>query len=555
MITTWLETIGNAVLHHLWQMALLYIAYQWLCVARVRTAAGRYRLALSLQLMGLLLLVANLALPAAWPVAYTAPAIGVSSNGLLQALYRAMGIAYALFTGCALLKQGLAWQQLTRLSALPAQKAPVQWRIFVQKHAEWLHIKKGVTLKLCARAVPATYGWLKPVILLPVACINGLSPRQVEAVLLHELAHIKRDDFFWNLVFQLSQIFLYFNPFCQMLQRHALSEAEKACDDWVIQFGYSPAEYSEALVKIARMENEIPAAFSLAATGSKSGLYLRIHRLLTGKEQQRPSWKMHLAAAALIALLWLPGQLPRQQPPATTPGTAGTLATLRQYYSRFAIPVSGRLAAKANLLAPVVDLPVHPGPTLPPAGVLVAASTVPRKPLTTAAATRAATQQQQAPQTETAAWLDAQPEQSAPLFLNTGNLETLKAASPELNQSKAMPAFEQLLNKLEANHCLEHEEWEELALLIEYYTELKKALITAYEKQQGYPEVTYAKAAAPRAKEILMIVYDENAGTLAASSVSVRLLPVVIQEDLAGNPDKQVVLLKKKAPKKKAVDL
>lgn len=550
MTTTWLETLGNAVLHHLWQMALLYLAYQWLCASKVRTAAGRYRLALGLQLLGLLLFVVNLVLPAARPVIYSASAAPIGGFGILQALYRALGMAYAVFTTIALVKQWLAWQQLNLLGAMPAQKAPVQWRIFVQKHAEWLHIKKTVVLKLCAKAAPATYGWLKPVILLPVACVNGLSTRQVEAVLLHELAHIRRDDFFWNLIFQLSQILLYFNPFCQMLQRHALSEAEKACDDWVMQFGYSPAEYSEALVKIARMEKEAPAAFSLAATGKKSGLYLRIHRMLTGKDQQQPSWKMHLAVVALTALLCLPGLLPLRKP-AVTASRKSTLALLQQYYSRFATPVSAGFAAVAATEVPA-GAPLRQNLQLAQGESFVAAKQPALPAKVPALAVPAA---DKVAQTETSAWLAAQPEENTPLFLNTGNLENIRAASPELNESKAMPAFEQLLDKLEANNCLESEEWEELALLIEYYTELKKALIAAYEKQQGYPEVAYAKVPAAHEKEILMIVYDENAGTLAASPVKVRSLPVLIQEDLAGNPGKQVVLLKKKAAKKKVVDL
>jgi beta-lactamase regulating signal transducer with metallopeptidase domain len=552
MTITWLETLGNAVLHHLWQMALVYLAYQWLCAFRVSTAGNRYRVALGLQLLGLLLFVVNLVLPAALPVIYSASVAPMGSSGILQSLYRALGMAYAVFTTIALVKQWLAWQQLNRLRTIPAQKAPVHWRIFVQKHAEWLHIKKTVVLKLCAQAVPATYGWIKPVILLPVACINGLTTRQVEAVLLHELAHIKRNDFFWNLIFQLSQILLYFNPFCQMLQRHALSEAEKACDDWVIRFGYSPTEYSEALVKIARMEKNAQAAISLAATGKKSVLYTRINRLLTGKDQQRPSWKMHLVVLAIIAMLFFPGLLPLRQLAATA-SKKNIHALLQQYYSRFATPVSAGFVAVAS---PEVSASAPLGKKQPidkwQEQSVVAAKQPALPDKVPALAEPAADGVADA---ETSARLATQTDENTPLFLNTGNLENMLAASPELHESKAMPAFKQLLDKLEANNCLESEEWEELVLLIEYYTELKKALLAAYEKQQGYPAVAYAKVPAADEKEILMIMYDENSGTLAASPVKVRLLPVLIQEDLAANPGKQVVLLKKKATKKKIMDL
>jgi hypothetical protein len=226
---------------------------------------------------------------------------------------------------------------------------------------------------------------------------------------------------------------------------------------------------------------------------------------------------------------------------------------LQQYYSRFATPVSAGFVAVAS---PEVSASAPLGKKQPidkwQEQSVVAAKQPALPDKVPALAEPAADGVADA---ETSARLATQTDENTPLFLNTGNLENMLAASPELHESKAMPAFKQLLDKLEANNCLESEEWEELVLLIEYYTELKKALLAAYEKQQGYPAVAYAKVPAADEKEILMIMYDENSGTLAASPVKVRLLPVLIQEDLAANPGKQVVLLKKKATKKKIMDL
>lgn len=543
MTTTWLETLGNAVLHHLWQMGLLYLLYRWLCAGRVKTPAGRHKLALSFQLLALLLFAANLL----WqPAGVVYPGIAkpqVFAPQLLQLLYRLLGVGYGFFTAVALGRQIMAWQQLSRLGSLQAQKAPLQWRLFVQKHADWLQVKKEVTIRLCAKTVPVTFGWLKPVILLPVACINGLTNSQVEAILLHELAHIKRADFFWNMVLQVTHVLLYFNPFCRLLQQDALNCAEKACDDWVLQFGYNPAEYSEALLKIARMGHIAPA-YSLAATGKKnSGLYLRIHRMLTGMENNRPSWKMHVAAAAMVVLVWALGMpLPKHRVSATASANAYKL--LQQRYSRFTKP-----AIAANPVTADAAFQKAKPENSQAAVSLISNATANPKNKTKL------TKNQTTPATATD-WLATQQVNMTPLFLNTGNLETIKEESPELHRSNGMPAFEQLLEKLETTHSLENEEWEELVMLIDYYTELKKALLMAYQKQQNGPEMRYAKDAfTPKTKEILMIVFDEKAGTLAATGVEVRSLPLVIQEDLAGTPGKQVLLVKKKAPRGKVVDL
>ena len=546
MTNTWLETLGNAVLHHLWQMALLYLLYQWACAGRVKTAANRHRLAILFQLTALILFAVNIIWLPGWLTNSGSLSAEVFTPSLLNLLNRLLGVGYGVFTALALGKQLLAWQQLNRLEALASQKAPLQWRLFVQKHAGWLQVKKEVTIRLCAKAVPATFGWLKPVILLPVACINGLTNCQVEAILLHELAHIKRADFFWNMVLQVTHVLLYFNPFCRLLQQDAMNHAEKACDDWVLQFGYNPAEYSEALLKIARMEHPAPA-YSLAATGKKnSGLYLRIHRMLTGMENNRPSWKMHVAAAAMVILVWALGMpLPKQVVPATASANAYKL--LQQRYSSFAKPAIAAIPVTAEAAFEKAK----------PKNSQTAVALTSKATAKTKNKTKL-TKNQANPTDATQAtdWLANQPANITPLFLNTGNLETLKEESPELHQSNGMPAFEQLLEKLETTHSLENEEWEELVMLIDYYTELKKALLMAYQKQQNGPGIRYAKeASTPKTKEILMIVFDEKAGTLAATGVEVRSLPLVIQEDLAGTPGKQVLLVKKKATRRKVVDL
>ena len=93
-------------------------------------------------------------------------------------------------------------------------KVDVQWRMFVKKVADRMGIKKPVHIWVSELvSSPVTIGFLKPVILVPLAAINHLSAQQMEAVLLHELSHIRRYDYLINLIINFIQTILYFNPF------------------------------------------------------------------------------------------------------------------------------------------------------------------------------------------------------------------------------------------------------------------------------------------------------------------------------------------------------
>jgi len=112
----------------------------------------------------------------------------------------------------------------------------VEWRLFVQQLAQQLGIKKTVRIYLSGSITsPLTLGFWKPVILVPLASINHLTTKQVEAVLLHELAHIKRYDYLYNIILSVIEAVLFFNPFTQLISKQLKRERENCCDDWVLQ--------------------------------------------------------------------------------------------------------------------------------------------------------------------------------------------------------------------------------------------------------------------------------------------------------------------------------
>src|SRR5205823_1023949 len=131
---------------------------------------------------------------------------------------------------------------------------------------------------------PVTIGYLKPIILLPVAALNHLSTAQVEAVLLHELSHIRRYDYLINLIVSVIHTLLYFNPFVKAFINTMEAEREACCDELVLQFGYDKVGYASALLHLEKTSRQYQA-LALAAAG-KQNLLTRIEKIV-GMEKKK----------------------------------------------------------------------------------------------------------------------------------------------------------------------------------------------------------------------------------------------------------------------------
>jgi bla regulator protein blaR1 len=145
---------------------------------------------------------------------------------------------------------------------------------------------------------PVTVGYLKPIILLPAAVISNLSTQQVEAILLHELSHIRRYDYLVNFLVSIITTFLYFNPFVKQFVRTIEEERENCCDQLVLQFGYDKVGYASALLTLEKLSAS-RHALALAAAG-KSYLVNRIEKIV-GMEQKK-GFKRNQFAGLLAAL-------------------------------------------------------------------------------------------------------------------------------------------------------------------------------------------------------------------------------------------------------------
>lgn len=115
-------------------------------------------------------------------------------------------------------------------------------------------ISRRVRLGLSEQAaLPLTMGWLRPVIILPPGLTAALSAAECEAVIAHELAHIKRCDFLTRLVQRVVQAVLFFHPAVWLIGRHLAMERELACDDWAVRLTGEPRRYAASLARLAEM--------------------------------------------------------------------------------------------------------------------------------------------------------------------------------------------------------------------------------------------------------------------------------------------------------------
>jgi BlaR1 peptidase M56 len=182
-------------------------------------------------------------------------------------------------------------------------KAPVDTRIFTAQTALHIGIRKKVTIWLSENVeVPSVIGFFKPIILLPVAALIHLTADQAESIILHELAHIKRNDYLVNLLQSFIELVLFFNPFAKLLGHAARKERENCCDDWVLNYQYNKHDYAAALLMLEQQRTQ-RVTLALAATNGKKNLLGRIKRLFVAKPQTSINFSQQIKLVFVSMLL------------------------------------------------------------------------------------------------------------------------------------------------------------------------------------------------------------------------------------------------------------
>lgn len=302
-----------ALLHSFWQAALLlllYIAIDKVIQRNNAPLAKRNFLYLSIAAQLVLFVctfsvyffgaqgVGNIAVIVQNMTAY----IGADS---LQLLTPWIFTFYSFIIAYKLIKAIYTWLHFKHKYKNGLQRPGVELKLFTELKAHQFGIKRKVKLWLSSSIhTPVTFGFFKPIILLPVTLLNNITMQQAETLILHELTHIRTNDYLLNWFLLVAETIFFFNPFVTGLCKKIRLEREMNCDMRVIAFEYSPALYAETLLQAERMKQLVPN-FQLAAVNRKKHLLQRIQFFTSDKISDQPMRFNIVAPLIGLVLLFL----------------------------------------------------------------------------------------------------------------------------------------------------------------------------------------------------------------------------------------------------------
>ena len=314
-----IQAICWMLIHSLWQGLLLTILTGIVLVYTKKAAAAvRYNLLIGLYF--LFLAGCTLTLILEWnssgngEVGGQSPAVFSESrlssfiatlNDYLSdhASLIVMGWCFIFLFKCVRITAAIVYTQ--RIRNYGVSEPPVYWKDKVQAFCAALQIKKTVLL-LESRLVkmPLVTGHWKPVIFIPLGLLTNLPEGEIEAVLLHELAHIRRNDYFMNFGQHIGESIFFFNPGLLWISSLLREERENCCDDMAIDRTRNKQEFVRALIHF-REHNLRLAGVALAFPAGKNQLLHRVMRIVENKNKSlnKAERIFFLASFFIISLL------------------------------------------------------------------------------------------------------------------------------------------------------------------------------------------------------------------------------------------------------------
>ena len=305
----WVERLGMTLLHFLWQGLFIAILYATARRVVVRTSSPQTRYLFACgALAGMMAAplvtwelmrpsdasaeamyrirstpaafsTTGIATTTSWPQSVRATVSTVDSHQFLS------WVVIVWLAGAIVFWVRLAggWVLTARMRSMLVRRAPPEWQERFRKLGAQIGISRPVRLLVSALVqVPTVVGWLRPMVLVPVGALGGLPAEHLEALLLHELAHIRRHDYLINILQGVAESLLFYHPAVWWVSGHIRGERELCCDDLAVSIGGDALTYARAL---AQLESYRPAHLSAAIAANGGSLPDRIARLLG---QSRP---------------------------------------------------------------------------------------------------------------------------------------------------------------------------------------------------------------------------------------------------------------------------
>jgi D-alanyl-D-alanine endopeptidase (penicillin-binding protein 7) len=324
--------LGWTLVHFVWQGALLgCIVAVLLTLLRNARPETRYALACA----GLLLCLAWPAVDLAlllqagtgaagnrlFPGSAGMAVAGPDAGGLLSWLGQNLGWIVALWAACAgalglRMAAGLLW--IGRAARL--QACDPAWQERLSRLAERCGLGRDLRLRVVdGLASPITAGWWRPVVLVPASLIAGMPPQLLEALLAHELGHVRRHDYLINLLQNVIETLLFYHPAVWWLSRRIRAEREQIADDFASRQLGEPRRLALALSELEKLQF---SSHHLAQAANGGDLMARIRRLLR-PDVQALNWKAAIPVLGLAVVCAASAHAPSGQRAAAPAAVAG----------------------------------------------------------------------------------------------------------------------------------------------------------------------------------------------------------------------------------------
>jgi beta-lactamase regulating signal transducer with metallopeptidase domain len=316
------QAFGWMLLHAVWQgFAIAFLAAGILYFLRRRASYARYWTGITALLLQVAVSVGTFAfyyqprvLQAALPKIndLAGPFLTKSTRVMvtlpwykqtlwfLQSNLNTIVLFWLIGASVLLLRLAGSWIYVQQLKAEGIRLTEARIQDMFRRIAHRLHIRSTVHLFESVRvSTPVVIGFIKPVVLLPVGLATGLTTKQIEAIIAHELAHVKRCDYLINLLQSLVEVVYFFHPALWWVSSRVRIEREHCCDDIAIAVCGDKLAFARALAEVETFRQSPALAMAFA---SKKGMMLqRVKRVLGVSE--KPQRRMSPNALVLLVLM------------------------------------------------------------------------------------------------------------------------------------------------------------------------------------------------------------------------------------------------------------
>ncbi|RIW18723.1 hypothetical protein D0X99_03310 [Algoriphagus lacus] len=307
-----LQALGWTLVHSLWQLVLIAAILWGVLKLAHRSAPGvKYTIAVGALFLAIFAGVGTFVYEfnaietrpvfstSDFQILYTDPSISSTEVGLDAAMVKTTWwinqniplLVNAWFLGSLLFLFRLV-NSLSEIRSLRKSSTPVsdfQLQKIAYRLVGKMGLKIDVQLRISRYGIsPLTFGTFKPIILLPAGLIFHLSPVQLEAIIAHELAHVKRNDYLINLVLSGLEVIFFYHPCYWWMNQTVKELRENAADDLAIKAGIEPKNLATGLAEVLNFAKQNPPELALAASKKRNPTLQRIKRILGYPAQNYP---------------------------------------------------------------------------------------------------------------------------------------------------------------------------------------------------------------------------------------------------------------------------